>query len=205
MENNKIVYPQGRKNVTLTALQLLVAVSQAPFQVYKLGGYVNEPDTLALAPSGNVPANTETTFTPAAAATYVILPGAAPVYYAVGVTPRVMSQAQSQTQGDPGVLNATGTLTAAMIASGIVTSTTGAAVAATLDTGAVMDAALDMQIGDSFDWSVIATGGNAFTVTAAASGHTLVGSGVVATVSAAMFRTRKTAANTFITYRLSGL
>jgi hypothetical protein len=37
-----------------------------------------------------------------------------------------------------------------------------------------------MQIGSSFDWSVITTGANAFTVTAAASGHTVVGNMVVA-------------------------
>jgi hypothetical protein len=100
------------------------------------------------------------------------------------------------------VLNATGTLTAAMIASGIVTSTTAAAVTATLDTGTICDAALQMEIGESFDWSVINTGGaNAFTA-AAAAGHTLVGSGVVALTSSAIFRTRKTAANTFVTYRI---
>src|SRR4051812_46729348 len=120
MENNKLVYAQGRKEVVLTATQLLVVQSQAPCQVYQKVGYPNEPDTLALATGGNVPANTETTFTPGVAATYVILAGAAPVQYAVGVTPRVMSQAQSQTQAAPGVLNATGTLTAAMIAAGIV-------------------------------------------------------------------------------------
>jgi len=54
---------------------------------------------------------------------------------------------------------------------------------------------------DSFDWSVIKVGANAFTVTAAA-GHTLVGGAVVATARSGMFRTVKTAANTFITYRI---
>jgi hypothetical protein len=104
-------------------------------------------------------------------------------------------------QGAPGVLNVTGTLTAAMIAAGIVTSTTAAAVVATLDTGAILDAALEMEIGESFDWSVIATGANAFTVTASA-GHTVVGVGAVATVTSGVFRTRKTAADTFVTYRV---
>jgi len=103
-------------------------------------------------------------------------------------------------QGAPGVLNATGALTAAMILSGIVTSAA-ATVAGTVPTGTVMDASLDLEIGESVDWSVIKTGANAFTVTAAA-GHTLVGSGVVAATSSASFRTRKTAANTFVTYRL---
>lgn len=206
MENAKQVYAQGRKEITLTAGQLLVVYSQSACQVLQRLGYPNEPDSLVTPTGGNMLANTEVTFTPAggAAATYVILPGAAPASYAVGLTPRVLSQQQSQTQGAPGVLNATGTLTAAMIAAGLVTSTTAAAVAATLDTGAIMDTSLDMAIGDSFDWAAIATGANSFTVTASAS-HTIVGSGVVATVSAASFRTRKTAAGTFVTYRLSGL
>jgi hypothetical protein len=90
-----------------------------------------------------------------------------------------------------------------MILSGILTSTTAAAVAGTLPTGAVLDAASEFAIGDSFDWSVIATGANAFTVTAAASGHTIVGVGAVATVTSAIWRTRKTAADTFVSYRLS--
>ena len=106
-------------------------------------------------------------------------------------------------QPTPGTLNATGTLTAALIATGIVTSTTAAAVTATLDTGAIMNAAfIDMKIDDAFDWTAIATGANAFTVTAAASGHTIVGSGVVATGTSKMFRTRKTAADTFVTYNI---
>lgn len=40
-------------------------------------------------------------------------------------------------------------------------------------------------------------------IVVAAAGHTIVGSGVVATVTSGHFRTVKTAANTFITYRLS--
>ena len=78
-----------------------------------------------------------------------------------------------------------------------------AVIAGTLPTGAVLDAASEFAVGDSFDWSVIATGANAFTVTAAATGHTVVGTGAVATVTSAIWRTRKTAADTFVSYRLS--
>lgn len=105
-------------------------------------------------------------------------------------------------QGAPGTLNATGTLTKALIEGGIVTSTTAAGVTATLDTGAVMDTGSDLGVGDSFDWSAINTGANAFTVTAAASGHTVVGAGAVAAGTSGLFRTRKTAAETFVTYRI---
>jgi len=107
-------------------------------------------------------------------------------------------------QGTAGELNATGTLTAALVSTGIVTSTTGAAVVATVDTGTAMDTALSgtVAIGDGFEWSAINTGASAFTVTAAAS-HTLVGSGVVATVTSGRFFSKRTAANTWATTRLA--
>lgn len=106
-------------------------------------------------------------------------------------------------QPTPGTLNTTGALTAALIATGIVTSTTAAAVVATVDTGTAMDTAFpEMKVDDAFDWVAINTGGaNAFTVTAAAA-HTLVGSGVVALGTAKRFRTRKTAAATYVTYNV---
>jgi len=66
-----------------------------------------------------------------------------------------------------------------------------------------MDAASEFAIGDSFDWSVIKVGAGNFTVTAA-TGHTIVGVAVVTTATSALFRTKKTAANTFVTYRLAG-
>lgn len=123
-----------------------------------------------------------------------------PAYYAAGTAPVISERRGLRGQGAPGVLDATGTLTAAMIASGIVTSAA-AAVTATLDTGAIMDAALQMEIGESIDWSVIKVGANAFTVTAS-TGHTIVGVAAVAATSSGLFRTRKTAASTFVTYRI---
>ena len=138
-----------------------------------------------------------------AAATVKIEAGGRPVLYNYGAAPAVLARRGQRGQGTPGVLNATGALTAAMILSGLVTSTTGATVTATLPTGAVMDAAIEMEIGESFDWSVIVTGANAFTVTAAASGHTVVGLMAVATTVSAMFRTRKTAAATYVTYAIA--
>lgn len=105
--------------------------------------------------------------------------------------------------GSSVALNATGTITTAMILSGSITSSTAAAVTATLETGAVADAASEWEIGESFDWGVTNTGGaNAFTVTAAASGHTVVGAGAVANSTSALFRTVKTAAATFVTTRI---
>ena len=103
--------------------------------------------------------------------------GASAVYYQEGVSASVLEKKGQRTQGAPGVLDATGPLTATMMAAGIVTSAA-ATVAGTVPTGTVMDAALEMEIGESFDWSLIKVGANDFTVTAA-SGHTLVGVAVV--------------------------
>lgn len=196
---SKFVYPFGRSPIiNIPASSKIAVQSQDNANVYQLVGYPNQPDKLTLLHA--LVANEEYVSSAFSAAARVIVEAnAAAAAYSVGTSPRVLTQAAAQTQGTPGVLNATGTLTAEMILSGLVTSTAGAAVAATLDTGTVMDAAIDMNIGDSFDWDVVVTGGNAFTVTAA-SGHTLVGNVVVAANSSARFRTRKTAAATYITY-----
>lgn len=116
------------------------------------------------------------------------------------------SGSAERVQPAPGALNSTGTLTVALTRGGIVTSSTAAGVTATLDTGAVVDAALTgdnaVAVDDAWEWSVVNTGPNTFTVTAAASGHTVVGSGAVATATSGLFLTRKTAADTFVTYRI---
>lgn len=97
------------------------------------------------------------------------------------------------------------TLTIAELLTRIVTATSASAVALTLPTGALTDAGVGaMAIGQSFDWSVINLGSSsgAVTMTAAATGHTYVGSATVAISTSALFRTRKTAAETFVTYRV---
>lgn len=128
--------------------------------------------------------------------------GDSDLFYSVGTAATVVDTLLT-IQPTPGVLNATGTLTSALIQSGIVTSTTAAAVTATLDTGAVMELSGSFAVNDCFFWSVINTGGtNAFTVTPAASGHTVVGNGAVAANSSGRFMTRKTATDTFVTYRI---
>lgn len=198
--SSKIVYPNGTVEVTVPATESIAVYTKGTATVSREVGYPNVPSTISVL--GTVE-NEQTVFGAyASGATIIIEAGESEVEYAVGVGPVTDKVLQTKLQGDPGVLNATGTLTAAMMAAGIVTSTTAAAVVATVDTGTVMDAALDLAINEAFDWTATATGANSFTVTAAA-GHTLVGSGVVATVTSGHFRTRKTAANTFITYRLS--
>jgi uncharacterized protein YaiE (UPF0345 family) len=196
------VFPFGEVEVDIAASDKLAVWSASPYKVYLRAGYPNYPETWGLLKSGA--ANEQYVSTAfSAAGTVRIEAGASDVLYQAGTDAVITENLADQTQGTPGVLNATGTLTIAMILSGIVTSTTAAAVTATLDTGAIVDAAVEMAIGDSFDWSVINTGGNTLTVAAAASGHTVVGTMTVATVTSALFRTRKTAADTFVTYRIA--
>lgn len=111
-----------------------------------------------------------------------------------------------QIQGAPVAVNATATMTIADLLSRIVTSTSAAAVAATLPTGTLTDGGFTgnnaLAVNDGFEWSVINTGPNTVTVTAGTD-HTIVGAGAVATVTSGRFFTRKTAANTFVTYRLA--
>jgi hypothetical protein len=198
---SNLIYGSGTAEFTIAASDKLAVYSRAPVKVYQKVKLTNHPDQYSLLKE--VQADTEYLSSAFTAATEIrIEAGAAQALYQAGTAPVITERRGQRGQGAPGVLNATGTLTAAMIAAGIVTSTTAAGVTATLDTGAVMDAALEMEIGDSFDWSAIATGANAFTVTAAASGHTVVGAGAVATVTSGLFRTRKTATATYITYRI---
>jgi hypothetical protein len=195
-----VIFAQGTATVTVPAGEKIAVQAYSPASVFQEVGYPNFPESQDLLTVVENTTYVSAAFTNATSVT--IQAGASGATYAVGTDPVVSDDGKFQLQGTPGVLNATGALTAAMILSGIVTSTTAAAVAGTLPTGAVLDAASEFAIGDSFDWSVIATGANAFTVTAAATGHTIVGTAAVATVTSGAWRTRKTAAETFVSYRI---
>lgn len=195
-----IVYPQGTAQFTLTATQSVAVLTQDVAVVSRILGFPNQPPSKSVL--GTV-SGTQTVFGPyTGGATIVIDAGAAQVSYDIGVNPVTDERLLTFVQADPVALNATGAVTALAMLGGLVTSTTAAAVAGTVPTGTVMDAASTFAINDSFDWAVIATGANAFTVTAATD-HTIVGTAAVATATSGRFRTRKTAAATFVTYRIS--
>ena len=109
--------------------------------------------------------------------------------------------ATKRIQAAPATLDATGTLTAAQLLNGLITSTSAAAVSGTLPTGTLLDAAAVIGINEAFEWVVINTGPNTFTILVGAA-HTIVGNAAVATLTSGRFRSVKTAANTFITYRV---
>lgn len=109
------------------------------------------------------------------------------------------------------------TLTIANLLTKIISATptaTGATAAYTLPTGALIDAGVTMEVDDSFDWVLINNALAALdTITlTATTGHTIVGGPIVQSLHAttggvtgysATFRTRKTAADTFVTYRIA--
>jgi len=116
----------------------------------------------------------------------------------------------------PATATTAATLTISQLLTGILNATptaTGATVAYTLPTGAAIDSAVDMNVNDSFDWVVInnaLAAADTITITAT-TGHTIVGGPIVQSLHvttggitgySATFRTRKSAADTFVTYRV---
>ena len=194
-----VIFTQGTATFTVPAGEKVAVEAYSPASVFQEVGYPNFPETQDLLQVVENTTYVSAAFTNATSVT--IQAGASGALYSVGTEPVVSSTGKFQLQGTPGVLNATGALTSAMILAGIVTSSTAAAVVATLPTGTVLDAASEFAIGGSFDWSVINTGPDSFTVTAATD-HTVVGVAAVSTLTSVAWRTRKTAANVFVSYRI---
>ena len=109
-------------------------------------------------------------------------------------------------QPAPTAIAASAALTIAQLLGAIVTTSGTAAITLTLPTGTLTEAGVTgptLPVNGCFDWAVINTATSSGAVTVAAgTGHTLVGGATVAIGTSAGFRTRKTAANTFVTYRV---
>jgi hypothetical protein len=103
--------------------------------------------------------------------------------------------------------NTTTTATASSLLNGIRTGTPAADIDLQVPTGTNMDAAFTrLAANQSFEWSIInlATAASGFDITVTANtDHTVVGNTKVTGETSGRFLTRKTAANTFVTYRLS--
>lgn len=95
------------------------------------------------------------------------------------------------------------TLTITEILGGIIKGTPTAGRNYELPTGTLSDASNRFATYGYFDWSLInlASATHAITLTVGVD-HTIVGSPTVSAATSARFRTQKTAANTFITYRI---
>ena len=104
----------------------------------------------------------------------------------------------------PTTKSTTATLTAAEVATGIVVAS-GTSYTITLPTGSALDTYFSgvPAVNIGFDFSVINNASGTITIAVGASGMTSVGTLTVATANtAAIFRLRRTAANTYILYRL---
>jgi hypothetical protein len=207
-----LVPPNGLARVILNSGDRIATYSREPIKVWRIVGSPNLVDDLELLSA--VPADTE--FRSAAfagnGATIVIEAGEAEALYAVGVTAVITENIGRRAQPTPTAMTVTANITPAGLLSGLIIGThaAGATQTYTLPTGALLDAAVTMGIDESVDWALInasAAAADTITLAAAASGHTIVGAVVVvsadsAPANTAMYRTRKTAADTFITYRI---
>jgi len=206
----------GRVSVTLTATQKIAVASQGLVNVYRTSGFVNYPDQTSLL--GTV-INGQTVFgTYTGGATIIVeASGGLEAYYEVGTDP-IVKQLRTSNGSQPDVTAKTVavTLTAAELLTQIITGThtAGATAAYTLPTGTLLDAAATWDTNEYFDWTLInlsAASADTITVTAGAT-HTIVGNPIVQSANAstggiygnsARWRTRKTAANTFVSYRIA--
>ena len=104
-------------------------------------------------------------------------------------------------QPTPATYAAAATLTVADLKTKIITYT-GAAATLTLPTGTLAEGGVSgIYTNMAFEWSVINTGAGICTI-GAGTAHTIVGSATIAIGASARFASRRTAANTFVSYRL---
>lgn len=218
------VYAGGYVTVDVPASQYLNVFAQGTSaRIFtRVGSSRNKP--FEYAPYATLPiiTNREATIGPVSAATtFRIEAGSGDdVYYSVGALAAVLpvlrhSPRLTYTQFSPVTQNTTATLTAATLMGGLITSTqaTGATIELTLPTGALTEAAAGIGLNQGWEWSLVnLSAAVADTVTLiAGSGHTIVGTAVIPSAhsttgglygNAGRFFTRKTATDTFVTYRL---
>jgi len=131
--------------------------------------------------------------------------GASGVLYSVGAAPQIGNDGNWQNQPAPANIadGASMAMTAAELLTSIITATPTTGRNIQLPTAATLEAATVFAIDDSFDFSLITLAAFALTITVN-TGVTIVGGAATgaASGSAARFRLRKTAANTFIVYRI---
>jgi len=203
---SNVIAVNGKATITIPANESIAVFTQGQAQVSRTLGYPNYPDQTTLI--GTV-TNGQTVFGSYSSGATIVVEsvGSQPVYYEVGTAPQVQQlRLNAQVQGAPTDIADGGSMafTAASLLSGIVTATPSAGRNVQLPTGAVLDAATEFAIGDSFDWSLITLAAFALTITVNTN-MTIVGAPATAGTSGATarFRTRKTAADTFVTYRIA--
>ena len=116
------------------------------------------------------------------------------------------AKVEFKSQPAPIAISATATLTIAQMLAGIIVTSGAVAINLTLPTGTLSDAGVtgpSLPVNGYFDWSIINTATSSGIVTLlVGSGHTIIGAAALSITSSGSWRTRKTAANTFVTYRI---
>ena len=200
----QVIFAQGTAVVTVPAGEKIAVQAYSPASVFQEVGYPNFPESQDLLTVVENTTYVSGAFTNATSVT--INAGASGAYYSVGVAPDISNNGNWQPQGDPANIADGGSMiaTAANVLTGIVTSTLTQARNLQLPTGTNLDLATEWAIGDSFDVTFMTLGAFALTITVNTD-VTIVGNPTsAATAGSAMrVRLRKTAANTFIAYRLS--
>jgi hypothetical protein len=205
---SSFVLTQGNSgDIIVPANESIAVACQGSAQVFRKQGFPNYPDVVTLL--GTV-INGQTVFGPYSTGATIIVEasGGVVAFYEIGTAPVVQQgRLNAQVQVTPANIADGGSMAfaAADLLTGYVTSTPTASRNVQLPTGAAMELVSNFAINDSFDWTLTTLAAFALTVTAGASGHTIVGAAATAATSgsAARWRTRKTAADTFVSYRLS--
>jgi hypothetical protein len=203
---SNILAPNGRATVTIPAADSIAVFTQGQVIVSRTLGFPNYPDVTT---SIGTVTNGQTVFGPYASGATIVLESnsAVPVLYEVGVSPQVQQQRlNAQVQAAPSNITdgAAMAFGSADMLAGIVTATPTTTRSIQLPTGASLDLVSEFAANDSIDWTLITLAAFALTITVN-TGHTIVGSAATAATSgaAARFRTRKTAADTFVSYRVA--
>jgi hypothetical protein len=198
-----VVFAQGTVTVAVPAGERIAVQAYSSASVFQEVGFPQFPeanDLLAVV--------SNTTYVSGAftnATNVIIQAGASGANYAVGTAPTISNNGNWQPQPAPANIADGGSMaaTAANLLTSIITATPTASRDIQLPTGAALDAATEWAIDDSFDFSVITLAAFALTLTVN-TGVTIVGSAATGAGAgaAARYRIRKTAADTFVVYRI---
>jgi len=198
-----VVFAQGTVTVAVPAGEKIAVQAYSTAEVFQEVGFPNFPEANDLLATVD-----NTTFVSSAftnATNVIIQAGASGAVYAVGTAPTISNNGNWQPQGAPANIADGGSMaaTAANVLTSIITATPTASRDIQLPTGAALDLATEFAIDESFDFSVITLAAFALTLTVN-TGVTIVGSAATGAGAgaAARFRLRKTAANTFVVYRI---
>ena len=199
----QVIFTQGTAVVTVPAGQKIAVQAFSPALVFQQVGFPNFPDSQDLLTTVENTTYVSPAFTNATIVT--IQAGASGAFYSTGTAPTIGNDGNWQNQPAPANIADGGSMamTAANLLTSIITATPTASRDIQLPTAASLEAATAFAIDDSFDFSLITLAAFALTLTVN-TGVTIVGGPATGAGAgaAARFRLRKTAANTFVVYRI---